>query len=66
MMRPGHRTAAVVLCLLGHLVSKAVAKTSPEDAATEGKSTFHRIVRETERLAGAVSVANAAASPVLM
>lgn len=53
MMRPGHRTAAVVLCLLGY-ISKAVTKTSPEDAATEGKSTFDDTVQENERLAGCV------------
>ncbi|KAM8735761.1 protein FAM171A1 [Acanthopagrus schlegelii] len=29
------RTAAIVLCLLGYLVSGAVAKTLPEDTATE-------------------------------
>lgn len=31
------RTAAIVLCLLGYLVSKAVTKTLREDSATEGK-----------------------------
>lgn len=35
------RTAAIVLCLLGYLVSGAVAKTLPEDTATEGKSVFN-------------------------
>ncbi|XP_035527986.1 protein FAM171A1 [Morone saxatilis] len=37
MMRAvdGSGTAAIVLCLLGSLVSKAVSKTLPEDTATE-------------------------------
>ncbi|XP_026228563.1 protein FAM171A1 [Anabas testudineus] len=34
-MRAVDWTAAIVLCLLGHLVSEAVAKTIPEDTATE-------------------------------
>ena len=35
------RTAAIVLCFLGYLISGALAKTLPEDTATEGKSVFN-------------------------
>ncbi|XP_042346099.1 protein FAM171A1 [Plectropomus leopardus] len=35
MMRAEDWGRAIVLCLLGHLVSRAVAKTLPEDTATE-------------------------------
>lgn len=35
------RIAAIVLCLLGFFVSKAVCKTLREDAATEGKCALN-------------------------
>ncbi|XP_044065315.1 protein FAM171A1 isoform X3 [Siniperca chuatsi] len=37
------RTAAIVLCLLGYLVSKAATKTVPEDTATEGKEVTLKV-----------------------
>lgn len=46
------RTAAIVLCLLGCLVSKAATKTVPEDTATEGKSALKIFVRQKGELAG--------------
>lgn len=54
MMRAVDWTAAVVLCLLGYLVCKAVTKTLPGDTATEGKSTFNVIIQENGSLAGHV------------
>lgn len=42
MMRAAERrrTAAIVLCLLGYFAPQALAKTLPEDTATEGKNVF--------------------------
>lgn len=51
MMRAveGSRTAAIVILLVGYLVSKAVPKTLPEDTTTEGNQTFQP--RPRKRLA---------------
>ena len=38
------RGAAIVLCILGYLVSRAAAKTLPEDPATEGEKCFKHLV----------------------